>query len=241
MAHLDDDTIALLALGEPADAHAAEHLAECPDCAREVGSLAEAARVGRETVSTERLARPEPRVWAAIAAEIGIDTEPTMRRVADADAVPRRPGRGRSLVLAAVSIAAAAAIVVTGLVLLVPRPTAPPVREAAAALRAFPNWPGAEGTAVLERQASGDRILRIRLTRVSVPSGDVAELWLMDVSASKLVSLGDLSGSSGEFAVPDGVDLAAYSTVDVSAEPPDGDPAHSGDSIVRGSLRPPKR
>ena len=34
----------------------------------------------------------------------------------------------------------------------------------------------------------------------------------------------------------DGVDLDEYSIVDISVEPIDGDPAHSGDSIVRGQL-----
>ena len=34
----------------------------------------------------------------------------------------------------------------------------------------------------------------------------------------------------------DSVDLARFSVVDVSAEPLDGDPTHSGDSIVRGAL-----
>jgi hypothetical protein len=36
--------------------------------------------------------------------------------------------------------------------------------------------------------------------------------------------------------IPESVDLARYSVVDISAEPVDGDPTHSGDSIVRGAL-----
>jgi hypothetical protein len=39
--------------------------------------------------------------------------------------------------------------------------------------------------------------------------------------------------------VPDGVDTAEFPVVDVSAEADDGDPAHSGDSIVRGTLTDP--
>ena len=51
-----------------------------------------------------------------------------------------------------------------------------------------------------------------------------------------LISLGVLDDSSGTFRVPDSVDLDEYRLVDISFEPVDGDPAHSGDSIVRGEL-----
>ena len=69
-----------------------------------------------------------------------------------------------------------------------------------------------------------------------VPSGDVREVWLIRSDASGLVSLGLLDGSTGRFVVPDGIDVDEFNLVDVSAEPVDGDPAHSGDSIVRGEL-----
>ena len=60
--------------------------------------------------------------------------------------------------------------------------------------------------------------------------------WYITADASALVSLGILEGSEGVFDVPDDVDLADYVLVDISQEPEDGDPAHSGDSIVRGEL-----
>ncbi len=50
------------------------------------------------------------------------------------------------------------------------------------------------------------------------------------------MSLGVVDGASGTFTVPDGLDLSRYDLVDVSAEPYDGNPAHSGDSIIRGKL-----
>ena len=40
----------------------------------------------------------------------------------------------------------------------------------------------------------------------------------------------------GQFAVPAGLDLDAYSAVDVSLQPMNGSPLHSGDSPVRGEL-----
>ena len=39
-----------------------------------------------------------------------------------------------------------------------------------------------------------------------------------------------------EFAIPAGVDVGDFPIVDVSLEPFDGDPTHSGDSIVRGQI-----
>ena len=61
-------------------------------------------------------------------------------------------------------------------------------------------------------------------------------MWLIDPETSGLVSLGLLSGASGTFTIPTDVDLSQYSVVDVSQEPNDGNPTHSGDSIVRGQL-----
>jgi hypothetical protein len=41
------------------------------------------------------------------------------------------------------------------------------------------------------------------------------------------------------YAVPGGIDYRNFPIVDVSVEPPDGDPTHSGDSILRGTLSGP--
>jgi RNA polymerase sigma-70 factor (ECF subfamily) len=46
-------------------------------------------------------------------------------------------------------------------------------------------------------------------------------------------------GDEGRFTFPVGLDLDDFAVVDVSAEPFDGDPAHSGDSILRGELSTP--
>jgi hypothetical protein len=40
----------------------------------------------------------------------------------------------------------------------------------------------------------------------------------------------------GRLTVPEGVRPGDYPEVDVSLEPDDGDPAHSGDSVLRGEL-----
>jgi hypothetical protein len=50
-----------------------------------------------------------------------------------------------------------------------------------------------------------------------------------------MVSLGPLR-ADGRYAIPDGVDVRAFPVVDVSIEPLDGEPTHSGRSVMRGVL-----
>ncbi|GAA1059763.1 anti-sigma factor [Agromyces bracchium] len=104
-----------------------------------------------------------------------------------------------------------------------------------AELDAFPGW-DAVGTATVEEDAAGERTLLVDLA-AEVPAGEVREVWLIRSDASGLVSLGLMDGDTARLVVPAGIDLDEYPLVDVSAEPVDGDPAHSGDSIVRGELR----
>ncbi|MBG6058608.1 hypothetical protein RCH16_002257 [Cryobacterium sp. MP_M5] len=117
------------------------------------------------------------------------------------------------------------------------RDTAPPVVEAKIAeakLDPFPGWK-AGGTAYVEKAADGHREVVVDLTGAT-GSAPLREVWLIKADASGLVSIGLLDGATGRFSIPDGLDLAQYPLVDVSAEPDNGDPAHSGDSIVRGEL-----
>lgn len=108
------------------------------------------------------------------------------------------------------------------------------VELASAELAAFPDHPGAEGTAVVVERGD-DRVLEITLDADVDPDSN-REVWLITEDASAIVSLGVLEGRTGEFVVPDDIDLREYVLVDVSDEPVDGDPTHSGDSIVRGPL-----
>lgn len=100
-------------------------------------------------------------------------------------------------------------------------------------LEALPGW-SASGDAQVEEDAQGRRTLVVRVTGADAEG--FREVWLLDAGATRLVSLGLLDGDEGRFALPTDLDLAEFPVVDVSAEPFDGDPAHSGDSIVRGEL-----
>ena len=106
---------------------------------------------------------------------------------------------------------------------------------ATAALEAFPSHPQAAGTAEVEEGRDGTRTLTVTLEG-EVEADDYREVWLIRNDGAALISVGVLQGSSGSFPIPDGVDLSEYDLVDISFEPVDGDPTHSGDSIVRGQL-----
>lgn len=67
------------------------------------------------------------------------------------------------------------------------------------------------------------------------PSNDSYEVWLFG-DDGRMVSLGTLAEGSGSFAVPEGISTREYRVVDVSDEPPDGNPLHSGVSLIRGSF-----
>ncbi|WP_166789166.1 anti-sigma factor [Cryobacterium sp. TmT2-59] len=114
------------------------------------------------------------------------------------------------------------------------RQQAPAPVIATAELDPFPGWT-ASGVAQVEKTADGHREVVVDVTGAT--DAGLREVWLIKSDASGLISIGLLDGDSGHFAIPDGVDLSEFPLVDVSAEPDDGNPAHSGDSIVRGELR----
>ncbi|GAA2720533.1 anti-sigma factor [Cellulomonas aerilata] len=112
--------------------------------------------------------------------------------------------------------------------------SAEPDVVAQAALDPLPGW-DATGSARVEQAGDGERTLVVTLTDTEGDDG-YHEVWLIDRDVTRLVSVGILTGSEGRFTVPPGLDLAEFPVVDVSDEPLDGDPAHSGDSIIRGVL-----
>lgn len=244
MPHLDPELIALLALGESADADARAHLDQCPACSAELDVLSTTVARGRAAgPELAELVAPPEHVWDAIAAELDLpaDVRPGGPAAApeprDAGQRPvRRPGR-RRVAPGWLAAAAAAGIVIGGVGVgwWDARTPAPTVVEQAA-LDALPDWPGASGTAVVERAADGTRELVVTLSGAGSDTG-FREVWLIDTEVSRLISLGMLHGDHGVFPLPDDLDLAAYPVVDISEEPFDGNPGHSGDSIVRGVLQ----
>lgn len=244
--HVDDDVLTLLALGEPAGtADERAHVAACARCTQEVDALAEVAALAREP---EHLVAPGSHVWVGIAQDLDLAdrtspvdeapvlTEPLVERasieqpVAEVTPLRRRPGRR---VWALVAGAAAAGLVIGGTGVWAATRTAAPEVLASATLEPLPGW-DASGKAFVET-SDGHRVLVVDLEG-DVGASGFREVWLLRPDVSGLVSLGTLAGTTGRFDLPAGLDLDEFSVVDVSEEQFDGDPAHSGDSIVRGPL-----
>lgn len=243
MSHLDPDQLTLLALGEPvASAADTEHLAACATCAADLDELRRTALIARSTVDDSGLEAPPDRVWARVSEELGLSA-PTVAE-AGPDAAPAAPvapeptpatqprRRTRSLWVLAASLVLLAGVGVGAWVV---ASVLTPTVVAAATLDPFPDHPDASGAADVEVARDGARTLTVTLDGDDADDG-YREVWLIRNDAAALISLGVLDGSQGSFVIPDGVDLEEYSIVDISVEPVDGDPAHSGDSIVRGQL-----
>lgn len=262
MTHLDDESLSLFAMGDAVpNAEQREHVLTCSRCEAELASLTRLVSIGRSSRDVE-IVQPPDSVWNRIHAELGLSDEladvprerSAVRQVVDVpsasdvsggaedtatttgeqDAVvtplhrSRPPATRWWMVAAALVVGIAAGILGSTLV---SQPDDPQVL-AEAVLEPFPDWP-ASGSARVEENADGSREVIVDL---SAPTGGLREVWLIDPDTSGLVSLGLLSGTSGTFAIPADLDLSRYSVVDVSDEPDDGDPAHSGNSIVRGPL-----
>ncbi|MGY1764056.1 anti-sigma factor domain-containing protein [Geodermatophilus sp. SYSU D00779] len=253
MRHCTPEQLALAALHEPLPADDATHLDSCAQCRAEVASLRRAV----DALAVPQLAAPgaavlpPPGVWAGIAAATGVTTVPRPEAVAAAPAgpphavvppaptpapapvVPLRTRRSRLLLAAAASLVVGVGIGAGAVALGTGDDGGQTV--AAAALDPLDDS-GATGEArVLERD-DGTRVLQLDLSAADLTDG-FYEVWLIDESVEDMYSLGVLrSGSEVTLDVPPGVDLTEFPVVDVSVEPLDGDPTHSGDSVARGVL-----
>ncbi|WP_296666190.1 anti-sigma factor, partial [Demequina sp.] len=91
------------------------------------------------------------------------------------------------------------------------------------------------GEARVERRDDGSEVLVVDTTFTDAGAANL-EVWLIDTEVQGMVSLGYLTQDHEEFEIPAGYDVAAFPIVDISVEPADGVPTHSGDSITRGIL-----
>ncbi len=93
-----------------------------------------------------------------------------------------------------------------------------------------------DGTATATISGESDQTLDLDFS-APLPDGEPIEVWLIKPDLSDMVSLGLLDDATSEFSVPSDIDVREFSIVDLSIEPNDGDPTHSGRSILRGALR----
>lgn len=224
MAHCDQQTLTLIAIGEEPSAEEALHLVTCDDCRREWESLRSVADVARDLDDDEFMA-PPAHVWAAIAEEIAADT---------ADQGNVVPMRAKRSVAPWLAVAAAVGLVLGGVGGAMLMRSSPADIVASTSLEPLADY-AATGNASIE-VVDGTEVLAVDVSGLPTTDG-YFEVWLLAPDASSMIALGTLGpDESAVLPLPAGISLADYPVVDISAEPYDGDPTHSTDSVVRGTL-----
>lgn len=262
MEHVNPEVVALMAISDPdISSRDRAHVYACDSCRARLEQLSHIVKLARSTPMLDELSAPRPAVWDRIEAAVrdtdsnGDDGLTHIERPSDSEHLVRPRGRNRRRVrkehrdhhsprrrtvplMITAAIAAVALIVGIGggIALFGVRPTPREAVVAATQLQAFPNWPSATGAAKVESTASGQRVLVVTLNSAPASAGAFREVWIMSSSLKKLISLGVLVGDSGRFSMPADISMTAYPVVDVSEQPDNGSPAHSGNSIVRGTL-----
>lgn len=194
----------------------------------------------RELESADLDTSPPPAdVWHGIEAAIRDDDERADQRTGTVAPITARSTRLRAVL----SVAAAIALLAIGAIVVVTTGGDDDAVLASAELVHEPDFDplGVDATATATL-IELDGAFRIRLDDATLPDPDTndLELWLiaarddgsLDVQSVSLVD----PDSPGTYAVPADLDPDVYSIVDISIEPRDGDPAHSGRSILRGTL-----
>lgn len=172
--------------------------------------------------------QPPDDLWQRIAAEAGV--EPVAQPSTGASVVSMADRRRRRW---AVPLTVAAAAVLIGVVATVIVTRGDGSDQVVAAVQLDRLAGTGSGSAEM---VNHDGHMQLHLHTTGLDAGDgYVEVWLIDPTVSKLVSLGPLT-DDGVYDVPATVDPTEFPIVDVSAEPVDGNPAHSGASLLRGQL-----
>ncbi|SDF55648.1 Anti-sigma-K factor rskA [Blastococcus fimeti] len=255
MQHCTPEQLALAALQEPLPASDAAHLDGCDTCRAEVAAL----RRAPDLLSVPQLAAPgaavppPPRVWDAIAAATGVSAVPSPSTTSEPapalGAVPPPPveadppggtvvpfrSRRRPVLLVAAAVVAGA-VVGAGAVAVVQSTGSDGNGDSVTtvALAPLPDA-DASGVADVVVRADGSRVLELELDAPAL-EGSYYEVWLIDRAVDGMFPLGVVAPGTQTVELPAGLDLAEFPLLDVSVEPLDGDPTHSGVSVARGDL-----
>lgn len=262
--HLTEDDLASIATGQAPGPDAAAHLRSCPGCRLDLDRTERVVSALAEPVTLlEPPAGVWAGIERELGTQQDPDAGPGASAVPDASAdpapgrhggggtlgsdeagtvafMPRAPRRRWPIITAAAAaglvVGAAGAAVVAGLL------------GQGDDRQDTPPQPVAVGEAVLapvtDREVEGraemvaepDGALRLTVDVSEGPQEGYYEVWLRDEQASRLISLGTVSGQSATLPVPAGVDLGRFPVVDVSQEEFDGDPSHSGVTLAAGPM-----
>lgn len=209
---------------------------------------------------------PPPAVWTAIAAATGVSATPRPEVLAEyappapapAPAIPAVPPAGsgtdepagaaggrvlpfrarRRAPLMVAAAVLAGAVVGAGAVAALNRGDEPASPGAdtleVVALDPLANNEASGRAEVIERP-DGSRAVEVDLDAPAL-SDSYYEVWLIDRDVAGMVPLGVVRPGTQTYELPDDLELGDFPLVDVSVEPLDGDPTHSGVSVARGEL-----
>ncbi len=226
--HYDDETIALLALGEQVAGADATHLRTCGACRSRIDQLQAVVDSARSITDEDRPMAPPDALWQRITDEIESDG------AVGGSAADRANSGGRAW-MGRFALAAAVGVLVgsLGTIVAMDRETPPPT-IAQAELEPLPGK-DARGVAQVRQTAQGAKLV---VDVPGLPTTDgYYEVWMLAPDAESMVSIGVLgNGEVNEFPLPDGMDMNRFPVVDISVEQFDGDVTHSADSVVRGEL-----
>lgn len=225
-----DDLVVRAALGEALDEQERRRLAEDPDLQAEVDAFARVVEVASNPAGA---GDPAPdHLWPGIAAAAFGDVQQD-DDAAGGEVVQLRSRARWGMPLAAFAAAAAlvAVVVVTG------DPVSDDVTPVAAATLQPLEGAEVQVEAPTAQFVVDDGSTRLDVDLSALPDSTEGfyEIWLLDPDDGRMVSLGP-ARPDGTYALPKGVGVDDYPAVDVSVEPHDGDPTHSGDSVLRGSV-----
>ncbi len=249
--HPDDELLAGLAIGEPVDQEVVAHIASCRHCQAEVAELREVASLIR-SVNDEDLSTPPTSVWDAVSTELDLDerqgTPASSSAAGDArnqtgDLLAERRaatlasgGRGRSARWVLSAAAAALGILIgVGVGARLANSNDSDTTVVAKADLATLDTVQVLGTADLVR-ADGVVTLQVHPPELQTADGYL-EVWLINRDLKRMISVGVLDGRPDQgFDLPQSLIDNGYVIVDISKEPFDDKPEHSGDTVVRGTL-----
>jgi hypothetical protein len=246
--HCSPEQLALAAVREPLPADDATHLDSCQACAAEVAGLRRAvdAVTVPEFGASVTPAVPPPAVWRAIAAATGVTTAPRPEAMApaapspvDAPApagarvLPFRTRR-RPLLLVAAAVLAGAVIGAGAVAVLEGRDDRATDTLEVVALDPLADNE-ASGRAEIVVRPDGSRAVEVDLDAPTL-EGSYYLIWRIDREVVGMVPLGVVRPGTQTYELPDDLVLDQFPLVDVSVEPLDGDPTHSGVSVARGEL-----
>jgi anti-sigma-K factor RskA len=194
------------------------------------GSVDELTQLRSWRIDATQWEAPPDDVWMRIASEAGVGAlaldQPDEHNLSASNVSAFRP---RSRTMSAVVGIAAAAVLVGVVTAVVRRDSS----EVVAAVDLDLLRGAGSGRAELVKVDSG---LQLRLDTSNLDAADgYLEVWMINPTVTDMVSLGPLQ-DDGTYDLPQGFDANEFPIVDISAELFDNNPAHSGDSLLRGSL-----